>query len=218
VIVMQVRSVNVGRPREVHSGRETVRTSIFKTPVTGRVAIHGNNLDGDEQSDLTVHGGPAKAVYAYPLEHYGFWREQLPGTELPWGAFGENLTIEGLLEGDVHVGDRLRVGSAELIVTQPRMPCYKLGIRFNDPQMVKRFLDSRRSGFYMSVAVEGELGAGDSIEIVGRHESAVSIREVLRMQMGEERDPGRLRAAIDNPALSQGWRRDLQDRLRAELR
>lgn len=212
---MRVISVNVGLPLEVPSDGTTVLTSIFKSPVQGRVAIQGHNLAGDQQSDTAVHGGAFKAVYAYPSEHYAFWRRERPGEELPWGAFGENLTIEGLLEHEIHVGDRLRIGSAELVVTQPRMPCYKLGIRFGDPQIIKSFLDSRRSGFYLSVAVEGDVAAGERLDILERHPAAVSIRELLGMHQRDERNLDRLREAVANPALSQSWRRDLTERLRA---
>lgn len=213
---MKLLSVNVGVPREVRSAREIVLTSIFKAPVAGRVATSGDNLAGDRQADRRVHGGRVKAVYAYPSEHYAFWRSELPDTELPWGAFGENLTTEGVLEHDLHVGDRLRVGSTELIVTQPRMPCFKLGIRLDRDDVVKRFLDSRRSGFYLAIAVAGEVAAGDAIAIVDRHPAAVSIPEVLRLYLGEERDPARLQAAVDIPALSDAWRRDLLERLHAQ--
>lgn len=206
-------AVSVGRPRDVVVGDRLVRTSIFKSAVRGRIPIRNNNLAGDAQSDLSVHGGRAKAIYAYPHEHYAFWPEQLPGVDLQPGHFGENLTIEGLLEDDVHVGDRLKIGSAELVVTQPRLPCYKLGIRFGREEMVKRFLDSRRTGFYMSVAVEGDIGAGDTIQIVERHPAAVSIRELLRMYLKERVAADRLREAIAIPALPDGWRRDLQKQL-----
>lgn len=210
---MKVLAISVGRPRTVQSGEKTVLTSIFKKRVSGRVPVRGDNLAGDQQSDLTVHGGHFKAVYAYPSEHYAFWKAQLPGVDLPWGSFGENLTIEGLVEDDIHVGDRLRIGSAELVVTQPRMPCFKLGIRFDDPQMVKRFLDSRRSGFYMSVVMEGDIGPGDAIDVLQRHEAAVSIREILRMRIGEDKDPDRLRATASIEALSPGWRKDIEDKI-----
>ena len=209
--VMKVLSVSVGQPREVVADDRLVRTSIFKSPVTGRIPIRNNNLAGDRQSDLTVHGGRAKAVYAYPYEHYAFWREQLPGVDLQPAHFGENLTIQGLLEEDVHLGDRLRIGSAELVVTQPRLPCYKLGIRFGDPQMVRRFLVSRRTGFYLAVAAEGELGAGDAIEIVERHPAAISIPELLRMYLKEDVSPDRVREAVAIPALSDAWRTELQN-------
>src|SRR5690349_13124342 len=145
---MKVTSVNVGLPRDVNWQEKVVRTSIWKSPVAGRVRVSKLNLDGDQQSDLSVHGGTNKAVYAYPAEHYAYWQNALADVELPLAVFGENFTTEGILEGDVHVGDRLQIGSAEFIVTQPRMPCFKLGIRFNQMDMVKRFLESRRTGFY----------------------------------------------------------------------
>jgi MOSC domain-containing protein YiiM len=210
---MRVLYVSVGAPREVVVDDRLVRTSIFKSPVSGRIPIRNNNLAGDAQSDLSVHGGRAKAIYAYPHEHYAFWREQLPGVDLQPGHFGENLTIEGLLEHDVHVGDRLAVGSAELVVTQPRLPCYKLGIRFGRTEMVKRFLDSRRTGFYLAVGSEGDVGAGDTIEILERHPAAVSIPELLRMYLNEGVAPDRLREVIAIPALSDRWRADLQKQL-----
>lgn len=182
---MKLLSVNVGLPREVVAGKRLVRTSIFKSPVAGRVPIRNHNLAGDQQSDLSVHGGPDKAVYAYPHEHYAYWREQLPDQDLQPGYFGENLTIQGLLEDDVHVGDRLRIGSSTLVVTQPRMPCFKLGIRVGRSDILKRFLDSRRSGFYLKVETEGDLGAGDMVEILERHPTALSIPELLRMYLHE---------------------------------
>ena len=214
---MKVLSVNVGLPREVQSARKTVLTSIFKSPVSGRIPVRGNNLEGDRQSDLTVHGGPAKAIYAYPFEHYAFWTKQL-GETLTWGNFGENLTIEGLLEDAVHVGDRLRIGTTELIVSQPRMPCFKLGIRFDRPDMVKRFLKSRRSGFYLSVAGEGEIGADDAIEIIDRDPAAVSIREILEVYVGGEVELDRLREIVGVPGLAKSWRDELQELLVADGR
>src|SRR5262252_10058810 len=155
---MKVVAISVGRPKQVQWRGRSVRTSIFKTPVSRRVHVTRLNIEGDEQSDLSVHGGAQKAVYVYPAEHYDFWRRELPDTELPWGAFGENFTTEGLLEDEVWIGDRYRVGSVELVVTQPRMPCYKLAIRFGRPDIVKRFIRSRRSGFYLAVEREGNLG------------------------------------------------------------
>src|ERR1051325_1082038 len=135
---MRLVSVNTGRPREVEAGGRVVRTSIWKVPREGRLRVSAINIESDEQSDLTVHGGVYKAVYCYPSEHYEYWRGQLPGTELPWGAFGENLTTDGLLETEVNIGDRFQVGSAEFSVTQPRQPCFKLGIRHGRDDMVKR--------------------------------------------------------------------------------
>lgn len=161
---MRVLSVNVGTPREVARHGRRVWTAIFKAPVAGRVAVRRLNLEGDAQADLTVHGGAAKAVYAYPGEHYPLWREELGRPDLSWGAFGENLTLEGLVEADVAIGDRLRIGTAELIVTQPRLPCFKLALRFERRDIGKLFMASGRSGFYLAVAREGELAAGDPVE------------------------------------------------------
>lgn len=177
---MRVLSVNVGQPREVtDSGGRTVLTSIFKSSIgAAAVRVREVNIDGDRQSDLVKHGGPLRAVYMYPSEHYAYWRTQLPGTELPWGAFGENLTIEGLLEDDVRVGDRFRVGTTELVVTRPRKPCYKLGIRLGRRDIPARFRASGRSGFYLGIAREGELQAGDAIARVARGEGP-TISEML---------------------------------------
>ena len=210
---MKVLSVNVGLPREVQSGRSRVLTSIFKLPVDGRVAVVGNNLAGDQQSDLSVHGGPDKAIYAYPSEHYGFWRDQLPDRQLTWGVFGENLTTEGLSEEMLHVGDHLRIGSVELVVTQPRLPCFKLGIRFDRADMVKRFLASRRSGFYFAVVNEGELGTGDAIEILSSDPDAVTIRELIGMYVSEPTTVDRLLVAAGNPALPGWWRETLLEQV-----
>jgi MOSC domain-containing protein YiiM len=142
---MRLVSVNTGRPREVEAGGRVVRTSIWKVPREGRLRVSAINIEGDEQSDLTVHGGVYKAVYCYPSEHYEYWRGQLPGMELPWGAFGENLTTDGLLETEVNIGDRFQIGSAEFSVTQPRQPCFKLGIRHGRDDMVNRLLRARGS-------------------------------------------------------------------------
>jgi MOSC domain-containing protein YiiM len=175
----KVVSVNVGRPHKFTVRDEVIVTSIFKDPVKGRVRVGGLNIEGDEQSDLTVHGGIKKAVYAYPSEHYALWREELPEAALEWGAFGENLTIEGLLEDTTCIGDRLRIGTAELVVTQPRMPCYKLAYKFGREDIIKRFLKSGRSGFYLSVAKEGDVGAGDAIERLSRPAGAPTVTDIL---------------------------------------
>src|SRR5438034_6475128 len=178
---MKVVAISVGRPREVQWRGRKVQTSIFKTPVSHRVHVKRDNIEGDQQSDLSVHGGPEKAVYAYPAEHYTYWHGELPDAELPWGAFGENFTTGGLLEDEVWIGDRYRVGTTELVVTQPRMPCYKLAIRFGQAEMVKRFLRSRRSGFYLAVEREGEAGAGDAIERLARNETRLSVADVVAL-------------------------------------
>jgi len=175
----KVVSVNVGRPRQFTVRGEIILTSIFKDPVRGRVRISTLNLEGDEQSDPSVHGGVKKAVYAYPSEHYASWRRELPDAELEWGAFGENLTIEGLVEDTTYIGDRLRIGTAELVVTQPRMPCYKLAYKFGREDIITRFLNSGRSGFYLSVVKEGDVGAGDAIKLLWRPKGAPTVTDIL---------------------------------------
>jgi MOSC domain-containing protein YiiM len=198
---MKLLSVNVGLPREIEWKGKVVRTSIFKTPVQGRVRVGKLNLDGDQHSDLSVHGGIEKAVYAYPSEHYAFWREELAGRDLPWGVFGENLTTEGLLEETVRIGDRLRVGSAEFAVTQPRMPCFKLGIRFDRPDIVKRFLQSGRAGFYFSVFKEGEVTAGDSIQLLARDEHGVTVADIVNLYRRDATNQELLRRVSELPSL-----------------
>jgi MOSC domain-containing protein YiiM len=211
--VVKVLSVAVGRPRNVEWRAQTVSTSIHKAPVAGPVSVRRLNLDGDEQADLSVHGGPAKAVYAYPGEHYAPWRLELTDADLAWGAFGENLTIEGLLESTVGIGDRLRIGTAELVVTQPRMPCYKLGVRFQRPDMVKRFLGSGRSGFYLAVEAEGTLSAGDTIthERVDAH--AITVAEVVSLYSADGDARELLERAVETSALPQAWRDHFARRL-----
>jgi len=203
----------VGGPREVASRGKVVRTSIFKAPVAGRVRVAALNVAGDARSDLAVHGGIDKAVYAYPSEHYEFWRREVPDLEFPWGAFGENLTTEGLLEGSVHIGDRFRAGSAEFVVTQPRIPCFKLGIRFNRPEMVRRFLRSGRSGFYLAVLREGDIAAGDAIDLVAADDNQVSVAEVNGLYTDDAADRDLLRRASVLPALPESWREHFRDRL-----
>jgi MOSC domain-containing protein YiiM len=211
---MKLLSVNVGLPHDVEWKGGTVRTSIFKSPVSGRARVRRLNIDGDQQSDLSVHGGVEKAVYAYPSEHYAYWREELPGTDLSWGAFGENFTTEGgLLEDSVRIGDRFRAGSAEFVVTQPRMPCYKLAIRFRRTDMVKRFLRSGRSGFYLAVVQEGEVTAGDSFELVARDESGVTVSEVVNLYTADAANQELLRRVSELPALPESWREYFRKRL-----
>lgn len=210
---MKIVSINVGLPREVEWRGKAVRTSIFKAPVSGRVRVTRLNAEGDQQSDLSVHGGADKAIYAYPSEHYAFWRNELPDADLPWGAFGENLTTEGLLEGKVHIGDRFRAGSAEFIVTQPRMPCFKLGIRFNRPDMVKRFMHSRRSGFYLAVLREGEIAAGDSFDLVAGDSSRITVTDIVELYAADAANQDLLRQASELSALPESWRRYFRDRL-----
>ena len=210
---MHLVSVNVGLPREVTSHGRVVRTSIWKDPVEGLVHVSSLNLEGDQQSDLSVHGGREKAVYAYPSEHYEYWRRELPGTDLAWAAFGENFTTEGLLEPDIRIGDRIRVGSAEFLVTQPRMPCFKLGVRFGRDDMVKRFLRSGRTGFYLAVVREGEVAKGHSLEIVGRDEHGVTVADIASLYVRDRDNDDLLRRAVDVPALPEGWKEYLRKRL-----
>ena len=211
---MKIVSVNVGLPREIEWQEKTVRTSIFKAPVRGTVRVRRLNLDGDRQSDLTVHGGVNKAVYAYPAEHYGFWTQELPGVDLPRGVFGENLTTSGLLEDRVQIGDRLRVGSAEFVVTQPRMPCFKLGLRFDRPDMPKRFLQSGRTGFYLAVTREGEVEAGDVVTLMARDAHSMTVAEIVGLYTAETASQDLLRRAAELPALSENWREGFRKRLR----
>jgi MOSC domain-containing protein YiiM len=210
---MKLISVNVGMPREIDVNGKTVRTSIWKSPVQGRVHVSTLNLHGDQQSDLTVHGGVDKAVYVYPSEHYAYWHGELADAELPWGAFGENFSAEGILEDQIRIGDRLRVGSAEFIVTQPRMPCYKLGIRFNRRDIVKRFLASKRTGFYLAVLREGEVGEGDEIAFIAKQETGVTITEIVNLYSTDAHNQELLRRAIEVPALPQSWKDYLRKRL-----
>jgi MOSC domain-containing protein YiiM len=206
---MKIVSVNVGMPREVVWKGMTVQTAIFKEPVDSPVTISKLNLAGDQQADLTVHGGSDKAVYAYPAEHYEYWRKELPEVPFSWGRFGENLTTEGLREGTLCIGDRLRIGSAVLMVTQPRMPCYKLDLRFDRDDMIKRFLMSGRSGFYFSVIEPGDVSVGSKVEILGREANRVTIVDVVRLYLGQTRDPDLRRRAVNVSALPENWRAQL---------
>lgn len=209
---MRVKSVNVGMPREVEWHESMVLTGIFKEPVTGPVALRRLNVAGDAQADLNVHGGPDKAVYAYPSEHYDGWETTL-GRELLAGAFGENLTTEGLIEDRVFIGDEYRIGTARVIVTQPRLPCYKLGIRFGDPKMVKMFLKARRPGIYFAVLEEGVVEAGDPIELVQADERRISIVDMLTLIFTKKPAASDLERIIAIPRLAAVWQTEFQARL-----
>jgi len=210
---MKLISVNVGLPREIAWNDGRVTTGIFKQPVQGPIRVQRLNVVGDQQADLSVHGGPDKAVYAYPVEHYAYWRPELPDRELTWGNFGENLTTEGLQESLVHIGDRFRIGTVELVVTQPRLPCYKLGIRFERPDMVKRFLSSRRTGFYFAVAQEGTLRAGDPIDVVSRQANSLTVADITRLYAFDRGDHEALQQAVELEALPESWRSYFADQL-----
>lgn len=213
---MRVVSVNTGLPREVLWHGSIVTTAIFKKPVTGRVRLARLNLDGDRQADLKVHGGVDKAVYCYPIEHYDYWKKELPRRDLPLGTFGENFTTEGIVEDSVHVGDQFAIGSATVIVTQPRLPCYKLGVRFESDEMVKRFLASGRMGFYLAVTREGDVGAGDEIRVIAREPSAVAVPEITRLYLAKKHtttDVASMRRLLDIDALPEGWKDYFEERL-----
>jgi MOSC domain-containing protein YiiM len=209
---MKLISVNVGQPRTVEWQGRMVTTGIFKAPVAGPVALRTINLDGDRQADLSAHGGAHKAVYIYPSEHYDFWRRELPEVDLPWGMFGENFTTAGLLE-NVSIGDRFAIGAAEVIVSEPRVPCYKLGLKFGRDDMVKRFLASGRTGFYVMVTKEGQVQTGDTIKLIERADHGVSVADVTRLYASKHVDLAILRRAVDLEALSDAWRNFLRDRL-----
>ena len=206
-------SVQVGSPRIIHRDGQEVSTGIFKSPVQGRIQLHWLNLEGDQQADLSVHGGRDKAVYAYPSEHYPYWKKELPGIDLPWGAFGENFTTAGLLEDTVCLGDRYRIGTAEVVVTQPRIPCFKLNLKFDRDDMVKRFLASHRSGFYLRVLREGEVGAGDEIVLAHQDENRVSVSDLLRIYLHEYGSSELLQRALRVEYLSASWREELSEQL-----
>ncbi len=210
---MSVLSVNVGKPLEHEWLGSRVSTAIFKSPVQGPVAVGTLNLEGDRQADLSVHGGLDKAVYAYPHEHYAYWQSQLNDYPLTQGNFGENLTLEGLSEEAIHLGDQLQVGTALFTVTRPRSPCYKLGIRFAREDMTKLFYQSRRFGFYLRVLREGLLQAGDNVRVVTRDPNAVSVADAIRLFTGESRDPALLERALRVSTLPEGWRNALRERI-----
>lgn len=203
---MKIISINVSRPRLVMSRGEAVSTGIFKEPVEGRVMLRTLNLDGDRQADLSVHGGPTKAVYAYPVEHYDFWRGEFPEMTLPYGMFGENFTVEGFDESTVNIGDSFRIADAEVMVTEPRMPCYKLGIKFGRNDIIKRFLVSGRTGFYLSVIREGEVCAGDAIELIERDAHNVTIADIARLYAFDRHDVETMKRALEVEALPESWK------------
>jgi MOSC domain-containing protein YiiM len=214
---MKILSLNVGLPREVSWQGKVVTTGIFKEPVDRPVMMRTLNLDGDAQADLTVHGGANKAVYAYPSEHYDYWRAELPGVNLPWGMFGENFTTKGLLEETVYIGDKFRIGETEVMVTEPRMPCYKLGIKFGRADIIKRFLASRRTGFYFAVAREGMVSAGAALELTGREQQEISVADITRLYAFEKDDLKSLRRAIEVEALPENWKGYFQHRLDKQM-
>jgi len=212
-LTMKLLSLNVARPRLMVYQGETINTGIFKEPVSGPVQLRTLNLDGDRQADLTVHGGPYKAVYGYPSEHYPFWNQELPGVKLPWGVFGENFTTTGLSEDELHIGDRFQIGSAIVTVRQPRTPCYKLAAKFQRDDMLERFLLSGRSGFYFSVGQEGSVAADDEFQLLRRNEAGITISEMNRVLVHDRYNQDLLRRAVETAALPEQWREYFSARL-----
>ena len=209
---MKLVSVNVSIPKVVIWQGRPLRTGIFKEPVEGRIKVRKLNLEGDAQADLRVHGGVDKAVYGYPAEHYRTWSEEL-GRDLPFGQFGENLTVEGLLEDQVRIGDIYRIGTTRLQVSQPRTPCHKLAARMASEEFPFRFLQSGRSGFYLRVLEEGELGRGDSIHRESREAESLTVLEACFLLLEGPADLALLRRAADQASLSASWRMQFRQRL-----
>lgn len=210
---MKLLSVNVGKPRSFDYRGKRVRTGIFKSPVEGRVKANEMNLEGDRQADLRYHGGWSKAVYAYPYEHYDFWRIAFPEIEFPFGAFGENLTISGILENEIFIGDKIGIGGAVFIVTEPRFPCYKLEIRFNNSEIFSSFQQSNRYGFYLAVEKQGEIEAGETIEIISRDEQQVSITDIIKLKNDLSKDEELLNRALKIEVLPEGLKGRLRNKL-----
>jgi MOSC domain-containing protein YiiM len=212
---MKVLSVNVGLPKKVLFNGQTITTAIFKDPVKGPLMLRKLNLDGDKQADLTVHGGVNKAVYSYPAEHYDYWRKQFPNIEIMWGMFGENFTTEGLMEDTVNIGDQFQIGSARLVATQPRMPCYKLGVRFGRMDVVRRFLASGRPGIYFRVLKEGEVQIDDTIEIIRKDKNNVTVKDIVHLYITRDHEDNieTMRRAIKISALPEGWKNEFQQNI-----
>ena len=212
---MKVLSVNVGFPRKVLFNGQIINTAIFKDPVKRPIMLRKLNLDGDKQADLTVHGGLDKAVYSYPAEHYDYWRKQFPNTDLVWGMFGENFTTEGLFEDAVNVGDQFQIGSAKLVATQPRMPCYKLGVRFGRMDVIRRFMASGRPGIYFKVLTEGEVQTGDKIKIIRRDKNNVTVKDIVYLYIARNNIDNieTMRRAIKIKDLPEGWRYEFQQKI-----
>jgi MOSC domain-containing protein YiiM len=216
--IPSVLSVNVGLPRIWYWHGKEVLSAIDKRPVSGPITVRRDDFDGDRQADLTVHGGPEKAVYVYPAAYYALWKRELPKMDLPWGMFGENLTIEGLDDTTVQIGDQYAIGTATLVVTQPRMPCYKLGMKFGRDTFLKQFLQSRRTGFYFSVQTEGEIAVGDAVRLARRTSNSVTVADIVRLYAFDRKDVAGLMRAIAAPALPEQWREIFRERLEQLVR
>jgi MOSC domain-containing protein YiiM len=213
---MKVLSVNVGLPRKILFNGQIITTAIFKDPVKSPIILRKLNLDGDKQADLTVHGGLDKAVYSYPSEHYDYWRKQFPNTDLVWGMFGENFTTEGLFEDAVNVGDQFQIGSAKLVATQPRMPCYKLGVRFGRMDVIRRFMASGRPGIYFKVLTEGEVQRDDKIKIIRRDKNNVTVKDIVRLYIARDNIDNieTMKRVTKIRDLPEGWRYEFQQKIK----
>jgi MOSC domain-containing protein YiiM len=199
----KVLSVNVGLPREFAYNGRPARSAIWKSPAAGRVAARGVNLAGDDQADRRAHGGPDKAVYAYAVEDLGWWAQQI-GRPLQYGELGENLTTEGIDVNGALVGERWAIGTTMLEVAEPRVPCWRLGVRMNDKLFPRRFTEALRPGALLRILVEGDVGAGDEIQVLSRPDHDLTIRDVLRIYAFDRQEVGRLLAI---PGMSESWRR-----------
>lgn len=213
--MMRVLSVNVGLPRKVVFNGQNVTTGIFKDAIKGPVMVRKLNLDGDRQADLTVHGGLDKAVYSYPKEHYFYWRTQFPKMDFVWGMFGENFTTEGIMEDDINIGDHFQIGSSKLVATQPRMPCYKLGVRFGTMEIIRTFLTSGRSGIYFKVLEEGRVHSGDEIKMIKRDKNNVTVKDIVNLYNGNDINHNieTMKRAIKIKDLPEGWRYDFHQNI-----
>ena len=211
---LRLLSLNVGLPRQVRFQDELVTTGIFKEPVRGRIRLRKLNLDGDKQADLTVHGGVDKAVYAYAGEHYSYWKKELHGMSLPWGMFGENFTTQGMFEEMVNIGDQFQVGTAKVVATQPRMPCYKLGVKFGRMDIIKKFLASGLTGVYFKVMKEGDLEQGDEIKLVKKDKNNVTIKDIVRLYTVNKDDVQTIERAIKVKDLPNGWKSHFIEQLK----
>lgn len=211
---MKLLSLNVAAPRDIEHDGRIVRTGIFKEPVAGRVRLGEHNLDGDGQADLEAHGGIHKAAYAYPVEHYAYWQDALGREPFPHGQFGENFTVEGMTEDRIHIGDRFRIGGALVEVTQPRVPCYKLGIRMAVKGFEKRFLQSLRTGFYLRTVEPGGVRAGDAVTLVAVDPEKMTVDEIARLLYFDRGNLEDAQRALRIDALSPGWRGSFEDRIK----
>lgn len=212
---MQVKGLFTGKPREVEYNGKIISTGIFKYPIVGPVKVYTLNMEGDGQADLSVHGGINKAVYAYPIEHYTYWQDTRPDLSFEVGTFGENLSVSGMKEDSVFIGDTYQIGEVTFSVTTPRMPCFKLGLRVGDPSFIKDFLKANKSGFYFKVLQEGRLDIGDHIKKVGEDGYRLSIREVVSLYDKQKTNKALLTKAVNSPSLPQDWIDHFRQKLKA---